>query len=108
MRRKGPAQGGYRQPRPNCQTPSSNRQPFGFGRSWRDSSRHVQLGKINLSDAKKYIKKYDDEISEVDLIKTLDYLKISRIDFFQIIENHRNEEIWKKAGNKYSLVNPIK
>ncbi len=81
---------------------------FGFGRSWRDSSRHVQLGKINLKEAKKYINKYDDEISEIDLIKTLNYLELNRLEFFKIIESHRNEEIWKKSGNKYSLVNPIK
>ena len=60
---------------------------FGFGRSWRDSSRHVQLGKINLKEAKKYINKYDDEISEIDLIKTLNYLELNRLEFFKIIES---------------------
>ena len=43
-----------------------------------------------------------------DLIKTLDYLKISRIEFFDIVEKHRNNEIWKKSGNRYELINKLK
>jgi len=63
----------------------------------------------NLNDMYKEQKNFDKNNSDSKkVIKTLDYLKISRIDFFQIIENHRNEEIWRKAGNKHSLVNPIK
>ena len=80
---------------------------FGFGRSWRDASRQVQLKKINLKQAKKYIKKYDHEIDEEDLSKTLKFLDMSRFNFFELIKNHRNEEIWKIYGSKFSLINKI-
>ena len=79
---------------------------FGFGRCWRDASRHIQLGQINISEAINFIQKYDDELNEYDLSETMKFLKLSRIEFFEILEKHRNKEIWKKAGNKYSLIKP--
>ena len=81
---------------------------FGFGRCWRDASRHIQLNEFKKSQAIKFISEYDHEINSKDLIKTLDYLKISRIEFFDIVEKHRNNEIWKKSGNRYELINKLK
>ncbi len=78
---------------------------FGFGRCWRDASRHVQLNKLKKDKAIKFINEYDHELDDYDLSKTLDYLKMSRIEFFNIIEKHRNKKIWKKSGNKYKLIN---
>jgi len=76
---------------------------FGFGRCWRDASRHIQLNKLNKKDAINYIKKYDGELDEKDLSKTIKFLNISRLDFFDYIEKHRNENIWIKSGNKFEL-----
>tara|TARA_B110000014_G_C20089448_1_gene570194 strand:- start:286 stop:1368 length:1083 start_codon:yes stop_codon:yes gene_type:complete len=81
---------------------------FGFGRCWRDASRHIQLNEINKIDAMKLIEKYDDEINNKDLMKTLNFLKLSRIEFFDIVEKHRNNEIWGKKGNKFKLIKEIK
>ena len=53
-----------------------------------------------------FIQKYDDELNEYDLSETMKFLKLSRIEFFEILEKHRNNEFWKKAGNKYSLIKP--
>lgn len=78
---------------------------FGFGRCWRDASRHIQLGEMKINEALKLIEKYDDEINDIDLSETLNFLKLTRIEFFEILEKHRNNEIWKKSGNKYSLKN---
>lgn len=78
---------------------------FGFGRCWRDASRHIQLGQLKVKDAIQLIEKYDDEINDYDLSETINFLKISRIEFFEILEKHRNNNLWKKDGNKYSLIN---
>ena len=80
---------------------------FGFGRSWRDASRQIQLGKINVKKAKKYIQDFDSEIDDDDLTKTLDFLNMSRFEFFEIIDNHRNDEIWKKKGNRFTLLSKL-
>ena len=76
---------------------------FGFGRCWRDSSRHIQLNKLNKKTALNYIKKYDGELDEKDLSKTIEFLKISRLEFYEYVEKHRNESIWIKSGNKFQL-----
>ena len=81
---------------------------FGFGRCWRDAARHIQLNKLNKKDAIKLIEKYDSEINEKDLSKVLNFLGITRIEFFEIAESHRNENFWKKKGNKIELVNKLK
>ena len=81
---------------------------FGFGRCWRDASRHIQLAKLSKQKALSHIKKYDGEINEKDLEKTLKFLNISRIEFFDYVEKHRNEMIWKKMGNQFKLINELK
>lgn len=81
---------------------------FGFGRCWRDASRHIQLDKLSKKKAIDHIKKFDGELDSVDLEKTLKFLNISRIDFFDFVEKHRNEMIWKKSGNKFELINKLK
>ena len=40
--------------------------------------------------------------------KVLNFLGITRIEFFEIAESHRNENFWKKKGNKIELVNKLK
>lgn len=81
---------------------------FGFGRCWRDAARHIQLKKLAKKDAVKLIDKYDNELNEKDLTEVLNFLGISRIEFFEIVDSHRNEEIWKKKGNKIELINKLK
>ena len=69
---------------------------FGFGRCWRDASRHIQLGQINISEAINFIQKYDDELNEYDLSETMKFLKLSRIEFFEILENIGIKKFGKK------------
>ena len=77
---------------------------FGFGRCHRDISRQIQFGKMkNLKKAKKIIKKYDQEIPIKDIINFCKYIDISKKEFFEIVDMHRNKEIWnynKKTGWK--------
>ena len=81
---------------------------FGFGRCWRDASRHIQLKKLNTKEALKLIDEYDGEINDSDLDKTLRFLKMSRLEFYEIISKHRNNEIWTKNGNTFKLINEPK
>ena len=60
------------------------------------------------NDAIKLINKYDYELNEKDLTEVLNFLRISRIEFFEIVDSHRNEEIWRKKGNKIELINKLK
>tara|TARA_B100001093_G_scaffold520481_2_gene616529 strand:+ start:1781 stop:2902 length:1122 start_codon:yes stop_codon:yes gene_type:complete len=80
---------------------------FGFGRCIRDSARMIQQGHLSITKAKEYIKKYDGELPEKNLDLYLDYLDINYSEFFEIIDSHRNNEIWVKRENKWELRNKI-
>ena len=76
---------------------------FGFGRCLRDASRLVQNNHLSRKDALSFIKKYDGEFPQNVLDKCLDYLNLDLIKFNEIIDKHRNKEIWKKDGNLFKL-----
>jgi N-acetyl sugar amidotransferase len=80
---------------------------FGFGRCIRDCARMIQQGHLSIEKAKEYIIKYDGELPEKNLNLYLEYLNINYGKFFEIIDSHRNEEIWLKKNNKWELRNKI-
>ena len=74
---------------------------FGFGRAVRDASRLIQLGHINREEALSLVMKFDDEFPDTYLDDVLDYLSMTRIELIEIIDGHRNPEIWSKNGTKW-------
>ncbi|MBT89928.1 MAG: hypothetical protein CMN79_05500 [Spirochaetales bacterium] len=81
---------------------------FGFGRASRDASRQIQNGQMDRETAISLARKYDDEYSHKDHFKeALEYLDISEFDFEEIVNKHRNSEIWKQHGNSWKLINSI-
>jgi N-acetyl sugar amidotransferase len=76
---------------------------FGFGRCLRDASRLVQNKHLERNLGINYIKKYDGEFPDKVLDKCLKYLDMSLLEFNEIIDKHRNKEIWELNGNKYKL-----
>jgi hypothetical protein len=80
---------------------------FGFGRSTRDVSRFIQNRHLNKSEGLKFIKKYDGEYPQKNLQAVLDYLSLKQYDFDEIIDKHRNLEIWKLRGNNWQLINKL-
>ena len=81
---------------------------FGFGRAIRDLSRMIQNNQITREEALKLAKKYDGEYTEDDLQEMLGYLNLTKKEFFEIVDKHRNPEIWKKENGKWKLRYPIK
>ena len=81
---------------------------FGFGRSSRDASRFIQNGEMSREDALELIKKYDGEFPSRNIKEVLEYLEIDKFEFEEIVNKHRNEEIWKSSlNNKWELKNKI-
>lgn len=72
---------------------------FGFGRAIRDASRFIQNDKISRNEAIEIVKKYDGEFPKRSLNEVLKYLDIDESSFREIIDKHRNNEIWKKNNN---------
>ena len=69
---------------------------FGFGRCVRDTTRFIHNGYINRDEAIELCEKYDGEFPDYNLNDILDYLDLSKSELFQLIDKHRNDEIWKK------------
>ncbi|WP_435163192.1 N-acetyl sugar amidotransferase [Candidatus Pelagibacter bacterium nBUS_25] len=73
---------------------------FGFGRCLRDVSRMVQNNHMKRNEAIDYVNKYDGEFPEDNLDEVLNFLNINLIKFNEIVEMHRNNEIWTKKKNE--------
>ena len=76
---------------------------FGFGRATRDSSRYIQNGHMKRKEAVELVKKYDGEFPKTHLDYVLKYLDISELTLYDIIDKHRNKEIWNKKNNYWEL-----
>jgi N-acetyl sugar amidotransferase len=76
---------------------------FGFGRATRDASRFIANGELSREEAIDLVKKYDGEFPSRNLDEVLKYLNISKFEFEEIVNKHRNEEIWTKDNNYWKL-----
>ena len=81
---------------------------FGFGRATRDSCRMIQNDQMKRDEAIELARKYDHEFPRVDFKEVLNYLDVNDNEFENIVNKHRNEEIWHVAkNNKWELKNKI-
>lgn len=79
---------------------------FGFGRAIRDASRMIQNGHITRDQGLEYARLYDQEYPARYLKENLEYLSLSEDEFRKIVDQHRNPEIWEKAGGEWRLRYP--
>ena len=80
---------------------------FGFGRATRDASRFIQNNHMKRNEAIKIVRKYDGEFPYRNIEKVIRFLNISELELDDIINKHRNLEIWKKKNNDWELKNKI-
>ena len=75
---------------------------FGHGRCTSNAAREVREGFITREEAVSLVKKYDCEFPKKYFKDFLEYMSISREEFFQIADRFRNERIWVKKNDKLS------
>jgi N-acetyl sugar amidotransferase len=81
---------------------------FGFGRATRDSCRMIQNNQMTREKGIELARKYDAEFPEKNFDEVLEYLEIDKKKFEEIVNKHRNSEIWKSSRtNQWELVNLI-
>src|SRR5262249_23158770 len=80
---------------------------FGFGRCIRDASRLIQNGHMTREDGLELARKYDGEFPRYYFDEVLDYLSLSRDEFNDIVDMHRNPEVWKKDNGEWKLRYPV-
>lgn len=79
---------------------------FGFGRCLRDACRMIQNKQMTRREALDLTKKYDGEFCNEYLPEMLDYLGLTLEQFTQIVDKHRNQEIWKQENGEWKLRHP--
>ena len=81
---------------------------FGFGRATRDSCRMIQNNQMTRQKAIELARKYDNEFPSKDFNEVLSFLDLNEDEFEEIVNKHRNDEIWKTGlSNKWELINSI-
>ena len=80
---------------------------FGFGRAVRDASRLIQNGHITREQGLEHALQYDHEPPREYLQAQLEYLGMTEDELFEVIEKHRNHEIWDRQENNWTLRHPL-
>jgi N-acetyl sugar amidotransferase len=79
---------------------------FGFGRALRDACRMVQNEQMTREQALDLAHRYDGEFPADHLDEVLDYMQMTRTEFDEIVDRHRNQELWERAGGEWKLRYP--
>lgn len=80
---------------------------FGFGRCARDTSRVIYRNKMTRAEALRLSRMYEGEFPEKTIDAALDYMKMTKGEFNEIVDKHREEWIWTKINGNWKLKNPI-
>ena len=78
---------------------------FGFGRCVRDASRLIHSNHLSREEAINHVKNFDGEVPKRYHSEILKYFDMSELTFNEIINKHRNSEIWNNEGNFWKLKN---
>ena len=83
---------------------------FGYGRATDHSCEDIRIGRLTREKAKELVKKHDLlEISDYYVNDFIDFIGISRDEFFDIIEKNRNMNIWKQGSDgRWYIPNHLK
>lgn len=70
---------------------------FGFGRATRDACRQIYRGRLTREEALELVRRYDDEFPARYFPEHLEYLGMTEGEAREVIDRHRNEEIWERT-----------
>ncbi|MBL4615613.1 MAG: N-acetyl sugar amidotransferase [Magnetovibrio sp.] len=76
---------------------------FGFGRATRDACRMINNNHMTREQGLKHVRDFDHEYPSHDHEAHLDYLGMDETEFTEIVDKHRNNEIWTLNGNQWRL-----
>ena len=76
---------------------------YGIGRATYDSSQEIRNSHINKEEGLALIKKFDGEFPDKYFDEILDYIELSKEEFFKIEEKFRPKHLWIKTSNGWKL-----
>ena len=81
---------------------------FGLGRASYDASQEIRNKKITREEGVSLVRKYDTEIPNKYLEDMLNYMDIDSNEFWQVIDQNRSKNLWKKENNNWILSHQVK
>ena len=80
---------------------------FGLGRASYDAAQEIRNGKITRDEGIQLVKQFDCEFPQKYFDEFLTYLSLSKGAFEDVIEKHRNLNLWKFESGDWKLAKPI-
>lgn len=80
---------------------------FGFGRAVRDASRMIQNKQLSRNEGLRLARLYDHEFPELYFREMIEYLKLTKEEFYKFVNKHRNPEIWVNKNGQWKLRYPL-
>jgi hypothetical protein len=75
---------------------------FGYGRATDDASMEIRHGRMTREDGIEMVRQYD--ANEPETLRTyLDFLELSGDQFYDIIEQMRDLQIWEKTNHEWKM-----
>ena len=76
---------------------------FGITRSWDNLSVEIRNGRVDRDTAISLIRERGDETPWEDIHRFCDYLDISPPEYFAIMEQFRNRDIWTRRDGRWVI-----
>ncbi len=76
---------------------------FGFTRSYDNLSLEIRNGRLRRDEAVQWLLDRGDETPHEDIVKFCDFVGLTKHEFYEVIEQHRNPNIWKIVDNKWMI-----
>lgn len=73
---------------------------FGYGRATDDASTEIRIGRLSREEGVEMVKEYDSREPE-SLDAYLEFLGISKDEFYSYVDNMRDPSIWEKITGKW-------
>ena len=67
----------------------------------------IQNGRMSRDEAVALARRFDGEFPEQHLPEVLDYIGVSRAEFDEVVDRHRNRELWLKEDDVWTLRYPV-
>ena len=80
---------------------------FGLGRASYDAAQEIRNEKITREEGVELVKNFDLEFPSTYFEEFLEYIDITKDQFFSALDKFRSPHLWNKNGNNWELKNPI-
>ena len=74
---------------------------FGFGRANQDACIEIRRGAMDRNQALNLVRLFDGYYPEEFISQYLDYYRMSRADFDQILDRYANKDIFEKINGRW-------